>query len=105
MAKEPPSIGSQLADVAQAPSPVTDYANRLKQHSANNEAFDKVAQELEANRGIQTSHMREIARNYLGYELPAKHGRGAALNEIRDRQMIEARSAARGAAIDKLKAW
>jgi hypothetical protein len=85
--------------------PLADYAALLKQTVKDNTQFDQVIERLRADRKIKTPDMRDLARLFLGYELAKKKGREAALKEIIERQAVEARQAARGYLLDRLKSW
>ena len=85
--------------------PLADYAALLKQTVKDNTQFDQVIERLRADRKIKTPDMRDLARLFLGYELAKKKGREAALKEIIERQAVEARQAARGSLLDRLKSW
>lgn len=84
---------------------VLKYSNELKANIQNNAAFDKTVERLGADKSVRTEEMRQIAKAHLGYDIKASHGRAAALQKIKDDQMVAMRQAGRAANIGKMKSW
>jgi hypothetical protein len=105
-AKKARSAKKEVADDLPVIDPVPEYAQALKNASNDNAAFDQVVAKLKADKKrVRMQEMREIAKHYLGYELAKKKGRGDALQEIVDRQALDARQEARGRSHDRLRSW
>jgi hypothetical protein len=85
--------------------PPADYVSLLKRTVKDNAQFDQTIERLQADSKIRTPDMRDIARQFLGYELAKSKGRKDALEEIMAKQRIEARGNARGSVLDRLKPW
>src|SRR5262249_33641989 len=79
--KKPSAASRRKGDAAPALPPV-DYAALLSQSAKDNAGFDQVVARLRADRKIKKADMRDIARQFLGYELAKKRGREDALTEI-----------------------
>jgi hypothetical protein len=83
-----------------------EYAGQLRRLSTDNNAFDRLISSLRGDSRVHAGEMREIAKAYLGYEPGKSKSKSAVLQQIVDRQMLEARQTARGAVIDKWnKSW
>jgi hypothetical protein len=83
---------------------VQNYVGELTRASVDNHAFDHVVARLRADRAVREQEMREIAKHYLGFELAKKKRKKFALQEIIDRQALDARQEARARSHDRLKA-
>jgi hypothetical protein len=101
----PTSRPRKKPSVSMETLPPTDYAALLKRTVKDNTQFDQVIERLRADREIKIPDMLEVARLFLGYELPKKKGRAGALQEIIERQAVEARQEAKGSLLDRLKPW
>ena len=89
------------------PAPAVQAAKKFQRFTLvkDNTQFDQVIERLRADREIKIPDMLEVARLFLGYELPKKKGRAGALQEIIERQAVEARQEAKGSLLDRLKPW
>lgn len=83
---------------------VRNYIDELTRASSDNSAFDNVIARLRDDRAVREQEMREIAKHYLGFEIAKKKGKKFPLQEIIDRQALDARQEARGRSHDRLKA-
>jgi hypothetical protein len=83
---------------------VRNYVDELTQASSDNPAFDHVVARLREDRAVREQEMREIANQYLGFEIAKKKGKKFPLQEIIDRQALDARQEARGRSHDRVKA-
>jgi hypothetical protein len=95
-------IGRRRADSAAG-----NYAAQLKAAELNNEQFDQIIGRIQADRSITAEDMREVFREYRGYEPKRSKGRAALLQDIVNWQMVRARNTARGNNIGKNagKSW
>jgi hypothetical protein len=82
-----------------------EYVHELKIASYDNAIFDQIVARLHNDKRIRKQEMREIAEEFLGYEIAKTKGRADALQDIIDRQMLSARQEARGRSHSRLKAW
>jgi hypothetical protein len=96
-----------------APSPidairtelVQHYVNLLKSANEDDNAFDHAVAELAAKTKVRTVEMHEIAKIYLGYEIGKSKGRKGALQDIIDRQALDARQKAKASVQEGSKSW
>jgi hypothetical protein len=93
-----------VSDVA-GPPLVHHYADTLKRVSMDNGKFDELLAKLRADKKIRKNDMREIAERFLGHEIAKKKGRQEALEDIIDRQALEARQEGRGRNVERQKSW
>jgi hypothetical protein len=90
-----------MADDTRQPQ---DHAHDLMAAMHDNSAFDAKMSELRADRSVSPEHMKTIAKSVLGY-VPGERTKKGLLERIGQRQMMEARGAARSAALDKGSKW
>jgi hypothetical protein len=74
---------------------VQSYVQALSETQSNNMEFDQNISLLRADKRIRADEMREIAKQFLGFEIAKKKGRGPALQEIVNYQALNARQIAR----------
>lgn len=85
--------------------PSGSAAGKLKSLSTDNAAFDTEISRLQADKSIDQPTMRQIAKDYLGYDMAKSKPRSELIKMIKEQQMLEQRGAARGREIDKLGPW
>ena len=81
------------------------YVELLKSASEDDNAFDHAVAELAAKTKVRTVEMHEIAKVYLGYEIGKSKGRKGALQDIIDRQALDARQKAKASVQEGSKSW
>jgi hypothetical protein len=86
---------SQIAAGAVREEAVQSYLNMLRNSEGDNAEFDRNIALLKADKRVRKEEMREIAKQYLGFEIAKKKGKGPALQEIINRQALNARQVAR----------
>ena len=86
---------SKRAAVAVSHELVQSYLEALRGSQADNAEFDRNISLLRADNRIRKEEMREIAKQYLGFEIAKKKGREPALKEIINFQALNARQNAR----------
>ena len=74
---------------------VNSHLEALKMSESHNAEFDRNISALKADKRVRTLEMREIAKQFLGFEIAKKKGRAPALQEIINHQTLDARQAAR----------
>jgi hypothetical protein len=75
---------------------VQSHLRALRVSESDNAEFDRKISVLRADKQVRKEEMREIAKQYLGFEIAKKKGRGPALQEIINHQAVNARQIARG---------
>ena len=86
---------SQIGGGAVRHDLVQSYLDALRNSQSDNAEFDRHIVTLKADKRIRTEEMRELAKQFLGFEIAKKKGREAALKEITNHQAVNARQVAR----------
>lgn len=83
-----------------------EYATALRVNASDNAGFDALIETLRTDRSIHQPELREIAIQFLGYEVARSNSRQALLQRIVDRQALNARQVARMGTIERsMNSW
>lgn len=76
---------------------VAAYLHDLRISESDNQVFDLVLSRLSKDKRVRVEEMKQIASQYLGFDLAKKKNKKDALQAIADRQALNARQNARTA--------